>query len=670
VFRPCSTLPSLVTEGDPWTVVGSGSSSDPWGTVTEDKRTAQAQPPLQVLSMSSVAQNDSTFRALGAFPGPLRGLAPGTVTEWLFESSYDAQGSRDCAQSPGTVATLPSDSGRRLLHSVIAALIAHRGEFDATTGSKPSVEGIERVDATDFDTFTRASPADTAVALLRLDQAFDAESTVPRVPESTYIPSTTSGEAGYDDAEGCVSCGDPKGAALALAAAGRWAESLLLASSDGPETFRAVSRAFVASAVPGHRPLRSVLATVAGGVRAGLTSDLLGESQRSAAQANEAQALKEWRVHAELLLTARGQSLRSGVLDLSDRLWHEGGSPEAAQALLLLCGAGVQADQPGARLVLLGADHLAARAYFRRSIRAWQLTEAFEFAQQQRNPQATLAVVHPFRLLYAMTLADWGLLDQALRYVTLTRAAVEDVIATSGSAKPVFHASFMSSLREFQHRLESLCGKSSPAPAVSSARPLAKPAPSRPSTVVPPSVPSPPVASVPDPPTLATPLSASDKPLPVSDKPLLASDKSEDSNSSSSFGISLLSSGLSGLRSMFLPKNASLIQFDAPPDAGQKTYYDEKLKKWVTPGQQAPPPPPPPPTALPTAPQVSSLLAPTEDGPISALGGPSTRGKRGKVASRYVNTFGNGSAPSPAPTSAPKRRAPPASTFNPAAFQS
>ncbi len=55
-----------------------------------------------------------------------------------------------------------------------------------------------------------------------------------------------------------------------------------------------------------------------------------------------------------------------------------------------------------------------------------QRTEVFEFGKRAGNSQSNLPTFQPFKLMYAMHLADMGFISQARKYVEAISKSVKD----------------------------------------------------------------------------------------------------------------------------------------------------------------------------------------------------------------------------------------------------
>ena len=91
----------------------------------------------------------------------------------------------------------------------------------------------------------------------------------------------------------------------------------------------------------------------------------------------------------------------------------------------MVCGCPVSPiAHPVSRLVLVGCDHLVSLDAALRTaegISAFERTEAYEWAKRRGNARALLQGFQPFKLAYAALLADFGMKDKAMAYVSAIR---------------------------------------------------------------------------------------------------------------------------------------------------------------------------------------------------------------------------------------------------------
>ncbi|CAG9464249.1 unnamed protein product [Pedinophyceae sp. YPF-701] len=126
---------------------------------------------------------------------------------------------------------------------------------------------------------------------------------------------------------------------------------------------------------------------------------------------------------------------------LGDRVLAERGDLLAAHTCLLLAGCPPEPQSPGARVMLLGADHRVAGgpdalpAMHWWTVQAIRRTEVFERCLASPGPQTALPALLPFKVVRAMQLVEIGALQPAFAYL----AAVEAAFRAMGQGPPAPH---------------------------------------------------------------------------------------------------------------------------------------------------------------------------------------------------------------------------------------
>ncbi|KAA0157239.1 hypothetical protein FNF29_00591 [Cafeteria roenbergensis] len=638
-------------------------------------------PPACLVDLAVALRADARVAAMHSFPGPLHDQDDGAVVSWLQAAAEDAL-SAEAADAVSPEAGAGSAlAGRKLLHGVLAARLLRGGAFNALEGDGADLAAVCSAEAelragsmAQLGRGGCGSDLSAAQALLRAAGAAAAGAgALPVAPPAVDSDAVAVARAEASDG---LESGDVAAASMALARGGDWARAFALAAAAGPAASSAVAALFAQSALSPSDPAGLLLRTA---LKASASSTA---ADRPPSQAAGAGVSRAWHAQVRALIAARPAEARPALLELAGGVWREWGDAASAQAILLLAGAGLQLDHPEARLVLLGANHVAQRRAFRRDVRSWQLTEAFEAAGRRHQGEEARLSLHPYRLLYALSLADHGLRREALAYALDCRSSVVLETARAAGRLPL-HPAFVATLDEFVHRIAAVCDhKLEHASVMLAARALAASgrmtfddgdddARGK---------------------SLSLPTKASD--AAGQEAPASHRRSSEGSGSMTSvFGIGMLSTGLNGIRSMFLPKNASLINFDAEPDdeADEEEERREAEKRAAAavpppiipasghsrPAQVTPAagPPGPAPPAASDSPHVPPAPAAPAPGGASAAPGPptSSRGRRSKraVVSRYVNTFSGAGPGAGAPSGAPLPPRPagnPKAVFNPASM--
>lgn len=166
--------------------------------------------------------------------------------------------------------------------------------------------------------------------------------------------------------------------------------------------------------------MHTVAMLFSGGLQAPATSD--EGSYHWGVNASELR--QSWRKHLAGIISNRVAGWDSIVLSLGDRLRQIGEIP-GAHFCYIVCGCPVSSPtKEGTRLALLGCEHtsLLQRGLISgESIEAFSRTEAYEWAKRQGNKKAILKSLSPFKLIFAAHLADSGLIEKAVKYVTSFR---------------------------------------------------------------------------------------------------------------------------------------------------------------------------------------------------------------------------------------------------------
>lgn len=435
----------------------------------------------------------------------------------------------------------------------------------------------------------------------------------------------------------------------------------------------------------------------------------------AAATAGGAAMLQNWRRNLAVLLANRMGGDARALVALGDRLWGERGTVYAAHSCYLLADCPLDAPSRGARLVLVGADHRRFAAKYLSDITSLQRTEVVEYAKKLHNSQTILKSFQPYKLIYAMKLADYGLTSKASDYVASIRRAVGNA---SGQSRSPYSRLFLQQLSEFEERLSGHIGKSAAASAgawllgagknvlgslfsFGSSKPNGPTASQGPTTSTNggASIPS---QSIPNhggagasageyaasaaaataaPAPAPTPAPA---PAPAPSPAKKGTDTPKKKQKSRGWSLG------SKLRGLFLPEDVKIARLDSTPE--NDFYYNKELKRWVRRGEEhlvkdnKPPPPPmsaagaPAPGATPggAAPPGTPGAPPggagNGGGGVSGAGAPATganalmapykpkpRSRRRGARSRYVDTLNKGvkAAPMSAPPARTKKRAAP-----------
>lgn len=130
--------------------------------------------------------------------------------------------------------------------------------------------------------------------------------------------------------------------------------------------------------------------------------------------------LTTWRYHLAAILNNRVAAWNSIVYSLGVRL-QDLGDIHAAHVCFMISGCPLSSPMyPECIFALLGCDHyLSDNISFltNEGLEAFERSEAYEWAKRRGNPDATIKSLQPFKLQYAMLLADLGYVNLAEFYI-------------------------------------------------------------------------------------------------------------------------------------------------------------------------------------------------------------------------------------------------------------
>lgn len=224
-------------------------------------------------------------------------------------------------------------------------------------------------------------------------------------------------------------------------ASGEFAMALLVASMCGREKYQHAAQQYADKVLMPGSPLHTVAMLLTGQI--GSSSSWGG---------NPIELCNTWRVHLAAILSNRTDGWNRVVLSLGDRLL-ELGETHAAHFCYMVCGCSVASPlRPDSRLTLLGCNLVPVDVTLTTSgsIQAYTYTEAYEWAKRRGNSNAAIQSLQPFKLRYAMLLADLGYKQAARRYIdTILEcmgATLKDT-ETSGNAPGLLSLSILSADR-------------------------------------------------------------------------------------------------------------------------------------------------------------------------------------------------------------------------------
>lgn len=339
-----------------------------------------------VLAKGNVAAA-SYLRSMERFQGPMSGKRSADIIKML----------------DGALGEMEQTENDALLYRVLQVLLRHKGELS----NGGDVMGDNRKSAT----------AELAAILKGDVQSATSGGWVSAGTAASPLNHTGGDERAVVQFEELLMSGR-RGEALKLAVDAKlWPQALLLAGHLGGNHHQETLAAMAKTTCKVGSPLHTLEMVMAG--LAHELTETAAPSPHGAAGAPVATPVREllprWREHVAILCGNPANGSAFVLRALGDELWQRNDLFASHVAYILA------KERPipyalNSRLCLLGADH---RKYPRTyaTPQAIQLTEMLESALVGGNSQAHMPSLLPYKLMYAIALADVGKLKQALAYV-------------------------------------------------------------------------------------------------------------------------------------------------------------------------------------------------------------------------------------------------------------
>jgi Sec23-binding domain of Sec16 len=201
-------------------------------------------------------------------------------------------------------------------------------------------------------------------------------------------------------------------------AIGDFATALLLASMCDTVTYKRVARKYAEHAYTTASPMYTTALLFSESLEA-------PSSRRPMNWGVKPGELKNtWKTHLAAIISNRVNGWDKIVLSLGDRL-YEIGNVNEAHFCYMVCGYPItKPTDTKARIALLGCKHSHPSnlvLFTDEALAAYERTEAYEWAKRKGNRNASLRSFQPFKLIYAMLLADIGQIDKSKSFLKSIR---------------------------------------------------------------------------------------------------------------------------------------------------------------------------------------------------------------------------------------------------------
>jgi hypothetical protein len=246
---------------------------------------------------------------------------------------------------------------------------------------------------------------------------------------------------------------------------GNYGLALLIASFCGPETYRTAMKYFIKKELASGTPLYTATSLFANQIQTQNESD----DDYSHFWKNESVSIEHnWRYHLASIMSNQTRGWKKVVVALGDELLYSGNT-SAAHFCYLASGRPISSSEdPTSRLVLIGCDHRITRnleLLTKEGIEAYFRTEALEWAKRKGNPLAVITAFQPYKLKYAIILADHGFEESALAYIESIRkcTGMNGIgLGEDSTMSNMYPKIFLENLDIFEDRLLMSLGKVNP----------------------------------------------------------------------------------------------------------------------------------------------------------------------------------------------------------------
>ncbi|KAG5539867.1 hypothetical protein RHGRI_020177 [Rhododendron griersonianum] len=204
-----------------------------------------------------------------------------------------------------------------------------------------------------------------------------------------------------------------------------WGPALVLAAQLGDQFYVDTVKQMAVCQLVSGSPLRTLCLLIAGQPADVFSADTTSDSsiygavnmspQPSQLQGGTTGMLDNWEENLAVITANRTKDDELVLIHLGDCLWKDRSEIIAAHICYLVAEATFEPYSDSARLCLIGADHLKfPRTYA--SPDAIQRTELYEYSKLLGNAQFVLLPFQPYKLIYAHMLAEVGKVSESLKY--------------------------------------------------------------------------------------------------------------------------------------------------------------------------------------------------------------------------------------------------------------
>ena len=286
--------------------------------------------------------------------------------------------------------------------------------------------------------------------LVGIEESIQEVSIFPLMREHSSSPSSES----LSKIQSLLLHGERSGAVEEALTGKHYALALLIASMCDKITFQSAARRFTEDVIAPGSPLHTLTALFSGVLELGKPHDDSRLTPREFwGNAERTNLISSWRHHLATIMSNRTTGWERLVKALGDRLLMNR-EIAASHFCYMVSGCQVSLPSPKSRLSLVGCDcSLPGNTWLmtHEAVQGYERTEAFEWAKRRGNPNAAIPALQPFKLKYAMLLADFGWEGRAKMYLDSIRLCTG--LNANNKTDDVYSADFIEALNTFEDRI-------------------------------------------------------------------------------------------------------------------------------------------------------------------------------------------------------------------------
>ncbi|KAF3954932.1 hypothetical protein CMV_019786 [Castanea mollissima] len=373
---------------------------------------------LSVLNLMEVVLGNADASSLGSgtsdyfhalcqqsFPGPLVGGSVGgkELNKWIDERITSCE--------------LPNMDYRkgealRLLLSLLKIACQHYGKLRSAFGADTVLRENDSPESAVAKLFASAKRNST-----QFSEYGALSHCLQKLPSEGQIRATAS------EVQNLLVSGRKKEALQCAQEGQLWGPALVLASQLGDQFYVDTVKQMALHQLVAGSPLRTLCLLIAGQPAEVFYSDSTTDSSlpgavnmpQQPAQIGANCMLDDWEENLAVITANRTKDDELVIIHLGDCLWKERSEITAAHICYLIAEANFEPYSDTARLCLIGADHWKLpRTYV--SPEAIQRTELYEYSKVLGNSQFILLPFQPYKLIYAHMLVEVGKVSDSLKY--------------------------------------------------------------------------------------------------------------------------------------------------------------------------------------------------------------------------------------------------------------